>query len=147
MTLRGAFVLVSLAAFAAGCRNQPPSAPAPAPAPAARPPFYNDLGAASIDVSAYPEEQRGNYKLFVAVCTTCHTAARPINAPIVGEEAWAPYVRRMHVKMRNKGIALSQADEARILSFLAYDSRARKTGAAFKTEQERLKAEFAIAGR
>ena len=156
MRRRSAVLLALFAAFAYSCSKKPaPSAPVPAAAvpaseaaaPAARPPFYYDLGSASIDVSRYPEDQRGNYKLFISVCSTCHTTARPVNAPFIGEETWTQYVKRMHVKMEHNGIALSQADEDRILSFLAYDSLARKTGEAFKAEQERLKAEFERAGR
>jgi hypothetical protein len=145
MIRRLSAVLAMLAALAAGCSNKP-APPAVAEA-SARPPFYYDLGATSIDVSAYPPDQRGNYKLFVSACATCHTPARPINAPIIGEEAWTQYVRRMHVKMVNNGIALSQTDEGRILSFLTYDSKARKTSETFKTEQERLKAAFESTGR
>lgn len=118
-----------------------PAASAPRE-PSAR--FYYDLGPATVDVSGYPEKQRGNYKDFLSLCGTCHSAARPLNSPYVGLDTWKHYVRRMHVKMENRAILPSKDEEERILEFLVYDSQARKVdkSAEFSTQQEKLKKLF-----
>lgn len=106
--------------------------------------FYYDLGPATVDVSAYPEAQRANYKLFLSVCGTCHSTARPLNAPYVSAEDWRRYENRMHVKMENQAILLSEENHERIIEFLIYDSKVRKVsrGAEFQAGQEKLKKLF-----
>lgn len=127
-------------AAAKAAAAQEPAAVARKPAPL----FYYDLGPAAVNVSAYPEKQRKNYKLFLSVCGTCHTTARPLNAPYIDADTWRRYVRRMHVKMENRAILLSQEDHERILEFLIYDSKVRKISRSgeFQTTQEKLKKLF-----
>ena len=96
------------------------------PSGPAAPGFYSDLGPASVDVSTYPKEQQENYKVFLTICSACHGAARPLNSPYTEEAVWKRYLGRMRVKMDSLGIALSDGDEERVLSFLAYDSKRRK---------------------
>ncbi|MBI4056669.1 MAG: hypothetical protein HY399_03880 [Elusimicrobia bacterium] len=110
----------------------------------ATPPFYYDLGSTTVDVSGYPEKQRENYRVFMAVCGTCHTAARPLNAPYIDRDVWKRYVHKMHLKMKGHGIELDPGDEEKIEDFLAYDSQVRKIvkKEEFQTHQEKLKKLF-----
>ena len=101
----------------------------------AKPQYYYDLGQASADVSGYPKKEQENYRLFLAICGACHTVARPLNAPYIKEAEWKRFVRRMHLKMEGRGIALNQLDEERIVSFLVYDSQARKVESRQKFEE------------
>ena len=108
--------------------------------------FYFDLGADSVDVSDYPKAQRGNYAAFVAVCSRCHTLARPINSPIAAAADWRRYVRRMHVRSKSQADKTFDKEQIRgIVDFLAYDSRIRKIAgkSAFDAETQRLKKLFA----
>lgn len=89
--------------------------------------FYYDLGPESLDVSSYPAEQQANYRQFKSACSSCHTLARPINAPIVGRRAWEFYVFRMHLRAKKEfGTMLTKEQEKAVLDFLAYDSEQRK---------------------
>lgn len=106
--------------------------------------YYYDLGPASVNVSGYPKKEQENYRLFLAVCGACHTTARPLNAPYAKEAEWRRFVRRMHLKMENRGITLNQSDEEGIVGFLVYDSQARKVEGRQKFEQTQteLKRQF-----
>lgn len=137
--------LLGLTTVISGCsRKTENHAPAKPAAAKPSPLFYYDLGPATVDVSAYPEAQRANYKLFLSVCGTCHTTARPLNTPYIGEGTWRRYEHRMHVEMENRAILLSKKDHERIIEFLIYDSKVRKIsrGAEFRSEQEKLKELF-----
>jgi hypothetical protein len=114
---------------------------------AAQPRFYSDLGPSTVDVSAYPEELRENYALFVDVCGACHSTARPLNSPYTSEAEWRQYVRRMRGKMKGRGIRLFGDAEERLVAFLVYDSEVRKIRAreAFEAEQARLRTLGAVA--
>jgi len=121
--------------------------------------FYpNDLGPDEIDVSSYPKEMRQAYKVFAFKCAACHTIARPINSQFlelteaeikkakvdepelfkdekvtkVDAGIWNRYVKRM---MAKPGCPVGK-DGKQIFEFLAYDSRARKTGANGKEWRE-----------
>lgn len=103
--------------------------------------FPGDLGPGTVDVSGYPQGIQENYKFFLAVCSSCHGAARPLNAPISNASDWKRYVHRMHVKLENRGFLLSKEDEKRILKFLVHDSKARKIDRKqeFDAQQEALR--------
>jgi len=81
-----------------------------------------DKGPDKIDVSAYPAEQQGAYKVFSTKCSKCHTIARPINTMMKRDE-WERYVKRMMHKP-NSGISDSQGKD--IFAFLMYDQTNRK---------------------
>ncbi|TBR25100.1 hypothetical protein EPO15_02775 [bacterium] len=138
-------------------------------------PFANDLGPDKLDVSAYPKEAQEGYKALQAKCTVCHTASRPLNSQFVeadGKDAgardanaakmmkedadyakskfvwqleggiWQRYVKRM---MNKPGCTVTKDDGKKIWTFLAHDSRARKTGAnkaSWKAHREKLLADF-----
>ncbi len=140
----------------------------PAPGTAAYP---NDSGPATIDVSGYPAEMQGAYKLFARRCAACHTLARPINSqfleiPVleqgaartsepelfvdprvisVGEDLWKSYVKRMTAR---KGSPVKWAEGRRIWTFLVYDSSRRKrgaAGAAWRAARLKLVEDFRVA--
>lgn len=106
--------------------------------------FYSDLGPDAIDVSAYPAQQRFNYAIYARTCSSCHTLARSINAPVVGRGWWEFYMLGMRMRSRNAGRPLSSDAIKTILDFLEYDSRARKVEKArdFDTLTEELKRRF-----
>lgn len=116
--------------------------PQPAAAQTAKYPY--DLGNATVDVSAYPPEIQKNYKTFLAVCSSCHTAARPLNAPLINADDWHRYVRRMHNRMDSRGVNLEAKTAKQVVDFLVYDSKIRKIDgkAAFEAEQKRLQELF-----
>jgi hypothetical protein len=78
--------------------------------------FDADFGAATIDVSDYPEEMQDLYPLYARKCSKCHTLARSINSGYRGDE-WDRYVARMSRKP-NSGI--SPGTGGKILTFLKY---------------------------
>lgn len=89
--------------------------------------FHYDLGPEEVDVSSYPEEQRGNYRVFQKTCSQCHTPARAINAPHVLKKDWERYVLRMHIRSKaRRGVTIPRKDVRAIVEFLAYDSKLRK---------------------
>jgi hypothetical protein len=124
-----------------------------------------DLGASALDVSAYPQEQQGHYRLFAARCSQCHTLARAINSSFVTREDWNRYVERMHARLPVERARMPDGGEVRlvrrgekgfrgvipaseipkIIDFLAYDSKVRKIdhAQAFQVEQTRLSRLFA----
>lgn len=89
--------------------------------------YYHDLGPDQVDVSSYPEVQRGNYKTFERVCTQCHVLARAINSPIFSRHAWGYYLFRMRLRAEGApNISLSEPEIRQVQDFLVYDSNARK---------------------
>ncbi|MBI2915718.1 MAG: hypothetical protein HYY07_02535 [Elusimicrobia bacterium] len=106
--------------------------------------FPYDLGPATVDVSSYPKEIQTNYRIFLAVCSSCHSSARPLNAPYLSAEDWKRYVRRMHVKISNKGYFLEPKQEKQIVDFLVYDSKVRKIDQKdqFQAQQSKLDSLF-----
>jgi cytochrome c5 len=107
--------------------------------------FYFDLGSDQIDVSGYPKPQQENYKVFSAVCSRCHTLARPINSPLATRADWRRFIERMHVRSKITTDKTFTKEEAKtVVEFLAYDSNIRKVQhkAAFDAETERLKKLF-----
>lgn len=82
-----------------------------------------DKGPADIDVAGYPEENRGQYKLFKSRCGKCHTPARAVNSSLALPDEWERYIKRM---MRKPGSGISPEDGKRIYEFLKYDSSVRK---------------------
>ncbi len=42
-------------------------------------PYPSDLGPATLDVSGYPADIQEGYKVMLAKCAQCHSAARPLN--------------------------------------------------------------------
>jgi hypothetical protein len=108
--------------------------------------FYFDLGADHVDVAGYPKTQQDDYAVFAAVCSRCHTLARPINSPISSREDWRRYVSRMHVRSKiQSDKTFTKAQAKAVVDFLAYDSGARKIArkSEFAAETERLKKLFA----
>lgn len=143
--MRRRFAALALAALAAACSKTSEPAPREAgPTGENAPRFYYDLGPATVDVSRYPPSQQEAYKLSLAVCGTCHSTARALNAPYSEPDTWKRYLRRMHVKMEGRAVLPSARDMQRILDFLVYDSKVRKLDRPdeFRAEQEALKARF-----
>ena len=144
-------VFVLLSAFVGvlpSCKNQetasnPPATPSMTPTELAAK-FPYDLGPGTVDVSAYPREIQEDYKLFLAVCSGCHTSARPLNSPYAARSDWHRFIHRMHVKINDRGFTLDPNDEKKIEDFLAYDAKVRKIGhrAEFEAQQGALKTQF-----
>jgi hypothetical protein len=89
--------------------------------------FYADSGTPEIDVSAYPEKQKENYRLFLEICSSCHTPARAIYSRRTMRGSWAYYVERMRIQGQFEPKARFTVREAeRIVDFLAHDSEIRK---------------------
>lgn len=82
-----------------------------------------DRGPATVDVATYPADMQAKYKVFLARCSKCHTAARAINSDFVLEDEWERYIKRM---MRKPGSGISSGDARQIFEFLSYDSKIRK---------------------
>jgi hypothetical protein len=82
-----------------------------------------DTGAATIDVSKYPADQKSAYTLFQKKCAQCHKIARPINSNFVLPGEWERYIKRMMYKPNSK---LKEDDGKTIYRFLTYDSSVRK---------------------
>lgn len=113
-----------------------------------KPPEYaSDLGPESIDVSGYSPEMQAGYARFQAKCTTCHSAARSLNAEHISSEEWSRYIKRMWLRPAccNSCPVISKADATLIRDFLTYDAQIRKTGAqraAWIKHRRELLAEF-----
>jgi hypothetical protein len=82
-----------------------------------------EKGAATIDVSKYPEGVKDNYEVFSTKCSQCHKLSRPINSDYALPEEWSRYIKRM---MHKPGSGISAGDGKKIFDFLAYDSNVRK---------------------
>ena len=120
------------------------------------PPFPNDAGEAQLDVSKYPADIQADYRIFARRCSQCHNLARPLNSQFlqltpgeqaaakqkepdlfkeakiwqVGDSLWADYVKKMQGK---PGAIIRPSELDKIIGFLVYDSKARKTGASRET--------------
>ena len=82
-----------------------------------------EKGAATVDVSKYPEGIKEDYEVFSAKCSQCHKLSRPINSDYALPEEWSRYIKRM---MHKPGSGISAGDGKKIFDFLAYDSSVRK---------------------
>jgi hypothetical protein len=82
-----------------------------------------EKGAATIDVSKYPDGIKDNYQVFSEKCTQCHKLSRPINSDYALPDEWSRYVKRM---MHKPGSGINNADGKKIYEFLTYDSSIRK---------------------
>lgn len=142
MNPRSAAPLAAALLVVAGCSvfRRPEASPEPRPAPL----FYSDLGPDTVDVSAYPAEQRRNYAVYARACSRCHTLARSINAPYVHRAWWEFYTAKMNVRSKFQGDPLTKAELRAALDFLEYDSNVRKVARAaeFDALKTELKARF-----
>jgi hypothetical protein len=82
-----------------------------------------EKGAATIDVSKYPDGIKENYQVFSEKCTQCHKLSRPINSDYCLPDEWSRYVKRM---MHKPGSGINNTDGKKIYEFLVYDSSVRK---------------------
>lgn len=115
------------------------------------PPFPNDYGPGTVDISKYPPDLQAKYRLFARRCSQCHTIARPINSQYlelspeeqaaarakepdlfkndqvwhVEEHVWSRFVKRM---MAKPGANIQNEEAKKIWQFLVEDSQARKMG-------------------
>lgn len=106
--------------------------------------FYSDLGPGTIDVSAYPSQQRDNYAVYARACSRCHGLARSINAPYVARGWWEFYMTNMRLRGSLAGRPFSKEETKAVLDFLDYDSRVRKIehAADFDKSTRELKRRF-----
>lgn len=128
--------------------TEPARAHPPAPVPPESLPdtlYYADLGPDTIDVAAYPTQQKYNYGLFKDACARCHTLARAVNSPVESRLYWHFHLDRMslHSRFRHQG-PISAADKKAILDFLEYDAQVRKIQDRkhFDEQTEELKRRF-----
>ncbi len=77
-----------------------------------------DGGPGTVDVSAYPPEQKARYPLFQQKCAKCHALARSVNSRFTAAE-WKRYMKRM-VRRPNAGVTDEQAED--IFEFLKFYS-------------------------
>ena len=82
-----------------------------------------EKGAATIDVSKYPDGIKENYQVFAEKCTQCHKLSRPINSEYALPDEWSRYVKRM---MHKPGSGINNAEGKKIYEFLVYDASVRK---------------------
>jgi hypothetical protein len=82
-----------------------------------------EKGAATVDVSKYPQAIRDNYEVFTEKCSQCHKLSRPINSDYALPDEWSRYVKRM---MHKPGSGINNAEGKKIYEFLVYDSSVRK---------------------
>lgn len=82
-----------------------------------------EKGAATMDVSKYPQGIQDNYEMFTQKCSQCHKLSRPINSDYALPDEWSRYIKRM---MNKPGSGISSADGKKIYEFLTYDSSVRK---------------------
>ena len=141
--------MMVLAAFTASCsRNENPPEEKPASSAADKSVFSvrfpYDLGSPTVNVSRYPKNVQDDYKIFLAVCSSCHTTARPLNSPYASEYDWSRFVQRMHVKILSRGSDVEKRSLKQIMEFLVYDSKVRKVKgkAEFDLRQAELKELF-----
>lgn len=121
-----------------------PAAPPSTPAQLATAEFYSDLGPEEVDVSAYPTQQKHNYRIYAAACARCHGLARSINAPMADRRWWEFYMLSMRIRGRIAGRPLSKDEVKAVLDFLEYDGKERKVARAHEFQEltEELKARF-----
>jgi cytochrome c5 len=84
-----------------------------------------EKGAATVDVSKYPEGIKENYEVFSAKCSQCHKLSRPINSDYALPAEWSRYIKRM---MNKPGSGIGAGEGKKIFDFLVYDSSVRKKG-------------------
>lgn len=82
-----------------------------------------EKGAATVDVSKYPDGIKDNYQVFTQKCSQCHKLSRPINSDYALPDEWSRYIKRM---MNKPGSNISAGDGKKIYEFLTYDSSLRK---------------------
>ncbi|HLH55328.1 MAG TPA: hypothetical protein VKY92_17135 [Verrucomicrobiae bacterium] len=82
-----------------------------------------EKGAATIDVSKYPQGVQENYAVFSQKCSQCHRLSRPINSDYALPDEWSRYIKRM---MYKPGSGISSGEGKKIYDFLVYDSSIRK---------------------
>jgi hypothetical protein len=82
-----------------------------------------EKGAATINVSKYPQGIQANYEVFTQKCSQCHKLSRPINSDYALPDEWSRYIKRM---MNKPGSGISSGDGKKIYDFLVYDSSVRK---------------------
>jgi cytochrome c5 len=82
-----------------------------------------EKGAATVDVSKYPQGIRDNYEVFTEKCSQCHKLSRPINSDYALPDEWSRYVKRM---MHKPGSGINATEGKKIYEFLTYDSSVRK---------------------
>jgi hypothetical protein len=82
-----------------------------------------EKGAATIDISKYPDGIKENYEVFSQKCTQCHKLSRPINSDYALPDEWSRYVKRM---MHKPGSGINATEGKKIYEFLVYDSSVRK---------------------
>lgn len=81
-----------------------------------------------MDQSKVPDNLRGDYQVFAARCSKCHSLARPLTSEISDDEQWVNYVNRMR---RQPGSGISMQDQEQVLRFLFwYASEIRRKEAA-----------------
>jgi len=105
-----------------------------------------EKGAATVDVSKYPDGIKENYEVFAEKCTQCHKLSRPINSDYALPDEWSRYVKRM---MNKPGSGIGKSEGKKIYEFLTYDSSVRKKAMleeklAKATPQEKADAEAKI---
>jgi cytochrome c5 len=82
-----------------------------------------EKGAATVDISKYPDGIKENYEVFSQKCTQCHKLSRPINSDYALPDEWSRYVKRM---MHKPGSGINATEGKKIYEFLVYDSSVRK---------------------
>jgi hypothetical protein len=107
--------------------------------------YYADLGPDTIDISAYPAQQKYNYGFFRLQCARCHTLARAVNSPVQSRAYWHFHLIRMslHSRLQNEGPIPPDQVKA-MLDFLDHDTRVRKVEdrKRFEARTEELKRRF-----
>src|ERR1035437_6017205 len=82
-----------------------------------------EKGAATVDVSKYPDGIKDNYQVFSEKCSQCHKLSRPINSNYALPAEWERYIKRM---MHKPGSGINKDEAKKIFDFLVYDSVVRK---------------------
>src|SRR5271165_1624504 len=75
-----------------------------------------EKGAATVDISKYPDGIKENYQVFSEKCSQCHKLSRPINSDYALPEEWSRYVKRM---MHKPGSGIGASEGKKIYDFLA----------------------------
>lgn len=122
-------------------------------AQALKEPYANDFGVETVDVSGYPAAAKAGYQVFIDRCTQCHAAARPLNAQYIDGAGptsnkwvshyepgvWKRFTKRM---MAKPGCEISKEEARGIVAFLVHDSKARKSGASWRSARTKLLTNF-----
>jgi mono/diheme cytochrome c family protein len=104
--------------------------------------FTHRSASESIDVSSYPADIQGGYRVFANRCSACHGLSSSLKQSR-SEEGWASEVHRMQA-MASSHINSREADE--IIKFIAYDESHRKAAERDKASQN-LRSDPASAGK